>query len=220
MKTIITSILYFLTGILFLLFKNHSTFILSFFLKGMIMTILMLHYLQNIKIAENKSHVILFAGLIFSLAGDLLLEIPGMFIAGLVAFLTAHVMYIAVFFLAPGKSALTEKRLLLLLPLVLYLVLLMMFLYFDLGPMRFPVMLYSVVILTMLAAAMSRLGKVANDSYWLVVAGATLFVLSDSAIAVNRFGHSFEGSSWFIMTTYISAQYLIVKGYIRQFKTK
>jgi uncharacterized membrane protein YhhN len=129
-------------------------------------------------------------------------------------------MYITVFLLVPGKSVLTGKRLLLFLPLVLYLALLMMFLYNNLGPMRFPVMIYSVVILAMLATAMTRLGKVANNSYWLVVAGAILFVLSVSAIAVNRFGHSFEASSWFIMTTYISAQYLIVMGYIRQVKVK
>jgi uncharacterized membrane protein YhhN len=49
--------------------------------------------------------------------------------------------------------------------------------------------------------------------------GAILFVLSDSAIAINKFGHNFSGFSIVVMTTYLAAQYLIVTGYIRQYRS-
>jgi uncharacterized membrane protein YhhN len=70
----------------------------------------------------------------------------------------------------------------------------------------------------MLAAAINRKAKVSQESFYLVLAGAMLFVISDSAIAVNKFGNHFEYSDTLIMSTYIFAQYLILKGYLAQYK--
>ena len=83
--------------------------------------------------------------------------------------------------------------------------------------MRLPVIVYAVVILTMLTGAINRIEKVKKESYFLVLAGAILFVISDSSIAVNKFSHQFDSSGMVIMSTYIVAQYLIVAGYISQF---
>jgi uncharacterized membrane protein YhhN len=130
----------------------------------------------------------------------------------------AHVMYVIVFFLTPGKSVFSGKRVFLILPILLYGIILILFLYNNLGPMRLPVIIYAFVILVMLAGAINRFEKAERVSYWLIVAGAILFVLSDSAIAVNKFGHGFKGATWFIMINYIFAQYLILSGYIRQEK--
>jgi uncharacterized membrane protein YhhN len=69
----------------------------------------------------------------------------------------------------------------------------------------------------MLAGAINRIDKVKKKSFWLVLAGAILFVISDSAIAINKFSYKFEYSGLVIMSTYIVAQYLIVTGYINQF---
>jgi uncharacterized membrane protein YhhN len=91
------------------------------------------------------------------------------------------------------------------------------FLYGDLAEMKLPVIIYAIVILTMLSGAINRSEKVNQHSYWLVLAGAILFVISDSAIAVNKFSLPFESSGIVIMSTYILAQYLIVTGYIYQF---
>jgi uncharacterized membrane protein YhhN len=82
--------------------------------------------------------------------------------------------------------------------------------------MRIPVIIYAVVILTMLAGAINRIEKVNRQSCIMVLAGAILFVISDSAIAVNKFSYQFESSEIVVMSTYVLAQFLIIKGYIRQ----
>ena len=92
------------------------------------------------------------------------------------------------------------------------------YLYSGLGEMRLPVLIYTAVILTMLTGAINRKEKANSISYYLILAGAVLFVISDSAIAINKFSYHFEYSGIVIMSTYIMAQYLIVTGYIYQFR--
>jgi uncharacterized membrane protein YhhN len=70
----------------------------------------------------------------------------------------------------------------------------------------------------MLCGAVNRYEKVSRLSYWIVLAGAILFVLSDSGIAFSKFIHPFSGTSLLIMSTYVAAQYLIVAGFIMQSK--
>jgi uncharacterized membrane protein YhhN len=52
-----------------------------------------------------------------------------------------------------------------------------------------------------------------------MLAGAVLFVISDSLIAISRFGQSFEGSGIAVMLTYIAGQYLLILSAIRWLKT-
>ena len=161
------------------------------------------------------------AGLIFSWSGDIFLEFshlnPEMFIPGLVSFLLAHVMYIIIFIRTPGKNSILKSRIFLLIPVMVFGIILIWFLYDDLADMRIPVIIYAVVILTMLATALNRIDKVNRNSFYTVLAGAILFVISDSTIAINKFSTPFEASGILIMSTYILAQYLIVTGYIKQF---
>jgi uncharacterized membrane protein YhhN len=107
-----------------------------------------------------------------------------------------------------------------LLPLLLYGAGVIYYLQRDLGEMLMPVTLYTFVILVMVTGAINRLKKVNSTSFWLVLTGAILFLISDSALAINKFGHPFGGSSIVIMSTYLLAQYLIITGYIRQFRDK
>jgi uncharacterized membrane protein YhhN len=220
MKNTLISLLYFLTGILFLIFKQYPSFLAAFILKTLIIPVLMVLFLTNLRTAENLLNKLILAGLIFSWAGDVLLEVPegaaGLFIPGLVCFLLAHIMYLSVFFLTSGENFILRRGIFFIVPLVIYGTGLVYYLYNGLGDMRMPVILYTAVILTMLAGAINRLKKVNRASYWLVLAGAILFVVSDSAIAVDKFWHHFSGSEIMVMLTYISAQYLIVTGYIRQ----
>ena len=48
-----------------------------------------------------------------------------------------------------------------------------------------------------------------------MVAGALLFVLSDSILAINKFYMPFDLAGTFIMLTYGFAQYLIVQGAVK-----
>jgi uncharacterized membrane protein YhhN len=140
------------------------------------------------------------------------------FILGLGCFLIAHIMYLTVFLSTAGENTIKGNGILLVIPVFLYLAILMIYLYPHLGEMRLPVIIYAIVILSMLAAAINRKAKVSKISFYLVLAGAVLFVISDSAIAVNKFGNQFEYSDIIIMSTYILAQYLILKGYLAQYK--
>lgn len=221
MKTIGLSLVYFITGLLFITIQQ-SSFYTGLILKALIIPVLILLFIVNIRKEYNTSDIMIFSGLIFSWAGDVVLELSGrhgdLFIAGLLCFLLAHIMYSVVFFGTPGKNALFGSRAYLVIPVLVFGMGLIYYLYDDLSGMRVPVIIYAIVILLMLAGAINRIEKVNRQSYFLVLTGAILFVISDSAIAINKFSFHFENSGIVIMSTYIAAQYLIVTGYIKQSK--
>jgi uncharacterized membrane protein YhhN len=129
------------------------------------------------------------AGLACSLAGDVFLMLPGdFFLQGLVSFLAAHVCYIAAF--TTGGPRLTPA---VLVPYALFLATLLSCLWPYLGPLAVAVAVH--VLRTAAAAA--------------AASGAVLFVVSDSALAVNRFVGHFNGARLVIMGTYVAAQALI-----------
>jgi uncharacterized membrane protein YhhN len=224
MKTFSLSVFYFLTGLLFIILQGQVSFLTGLVIKAFIIPLLMLIFYLNISLKIELLNRIMFAGLFFSWAGDLILELSerygDLFISGLVCFLLAHVMYLIVFFVTPGRNSIFRKYFYLLIPVIVYGIGLVYYLYNDLAEMRVPVILYSMVILTMLTGAINRLGKVNRISYYLVLMGAIFFVLSDSAIAIDKFSHQFESSGTVIMSTYVIAQFLIVMGYIKQFREK
>jgi uncharacterized membrane protein YhhN len=221
MKRSVIPIIYFLTGAIYIIIQNHTTFYPGLAVKALIMPLLMILFLQNLNLSGSPLNLLMFAGIIFSWAGDVILEFSkvtaNIFVAGLICFLLAHIMYLTVFITTPGKNSISGYRLWLLLPVMIYGIALVTFLYGDLAQMKLPVIIYAIVILSMLSGAINRKEKVNRRSYWLVLAGAILFVISDSAIAVNKFSLPFESSGIVIMSTYILAQYLIVTGYINQF---
>jgi uncharacterized membrane protein YhhN len=223
MKNIILTILYFFLGFIFILLQNQSLFLPGFVVKALIIPVLMALFIVNLKLNLNRLNRLVFAGLLFSWAGDVILESSqkngDLFIAGLLCFLLAHIMYFTAFVITAGKSVITGKRIFLLVPVILYGTGLVYYLYDDLSNMRLPVILYAIVILTMIVGAINRIDKVSRVSYFMVLAGAILFVISDSAIAINKFGHPFESSGIVVMSTYVIAQFLIITGYIRQYNS-
>ncbi|OFY68127.1 MAG: hypothetical protein A2V64_07800 [Bacteroidetes bacterium RBG_13_43_22] len=218
MKTRVLSLLYFLTGILFIILENNSSALTQFIFKALIIPWLIIILILNVKPLMNRLNLLVIAGLLFSWAGDMVLQFT--FIPGLILFLMTHVMYLTVFIITPGKNVIFTKRSYLLIIVLIYGALLVYLLYGDLGDMRLPVLVYAIIILAMLAAAINRLEKVNRPSYWLVLAGAILFVISDSAIAINKFSWDFNYSSVVIMLTYIAAQYLITIGFLKQYPLK
>jgi uncharacterized membrane protein YhhN len=224
MRSVIIIVLYSLTGILYLSLQSWCPAVLEFLLKALIIPLLIALFLVNRKPGCDILQKLLLAALVFSWIGDVLLDIPksagDFFIPGLLSFLAAHIMYLALFLKTPGPDLISWKRSYLLLPVVIYGLLLVYYLNPGLGVMRVPVILYSIAILAMLSAAMNRARKVKQLSFYLVLSGAILFLISDSGIAVSRFHHHFQGSSLFIMSTYMLAQLLIVSGYIFQTREK
>lgn len=157
--------------------------------------------------------------LVFCWVGDFLLLFVPMdelyFILGLVAFLIGHILYIRTFqklVNTPQSPLLPTQKLRMVFPVFLAGTGLITILYAGLGPMRIPVIAYAVVIMVMAASAILRLNRTNIGSYWYLVGGAAIFMLSDSLLALNKFYSPFVGASVAIMATYVLAQYLIVRG--------
>ena len=148
-------------------------------------------------------------GLLASLVGDvcLMLEGEGWFARGLVAFLMAHLLYIVAFTVARAGHAAPWYDAL---PFVLYGVVILRILWPHLGEMRAPVFAYVAVILLMAWQAANRWIAVqgAVGSTW-ALAGAYLFVLSDSVLALSRFRGTWRSARFWVLSTYFAAQWLL-----------
>ena len=78
--------------------------------------------------------------------------------------------------------------------------------------------LYALTLLTMGIWAHKRRGATSSASFLMVSAGALLFVLSDSMIAINKFTIEVPAERLLVMSTYIIAQYLIIQGLLKHHK--
>jgi uncharacterized membrane protein YhhN len=145
-------------------------------------------------------------GLVFSLAGDVFLMLPGDFFrAGLASFLVAHLLYIAAFSKAMGFSFAPWS----LLPVAAVAGVLLRWLWRHLEGDRGPVVVYVAVIATMGWQALSQWLGVEATWATLALAGAASFMLSDATLAVDRFRGAFGGAPVLILGSYYAAQWLI-----------
>jgi len=145
----------------------------------------------------------IFAGLSFSLLGDVLLETTDqLFVFGLLSFLVAHLFYIMAFYKRKTVNAYGIAVFLLLFGMSYYL-----FLFSKLGEMALPVLVYLIVILFMVWSSFSQrqFDRNAKFAAW----GALFFMFSDSLIAYTKFYEPVEYSRYVIILTYWLAQYLI-----------
>lgn len=157
--------------------------------------------------------LILGLGLIFSWGGDILLSFQTeeiYFLGGLGMFLCAQLSYAFVMNKSSfQKLSFSFKKLL---PVFAYALILMFFIIPKAGNMILPILAYAFCIFLMLSIARLREGFTNSKSFQYTMIGAALFVLSDSVIAINKFVIEVPFASAWIMSTYIVAQYLIVKG--------
>jgi uncharacterized membrane protein YhhN len=148
---------------------------------------------------------LIIAGLVISTAGDVFLMLPSdRFVAGLVAFLLAHLFYIAAF--VSEISALTGW---LIIPFVFFGFIIYAILTPSLGKLRYPVLIYVVVILIMAWLSWERWSQTSQSWALLASIGAVLFLISDTILALNRFRKSFKLARALNLTTYFAAQWLI-----------
>jgi len=179
--------------------------------KPLLMVTLLLYFLAA-STGYPSWRYLVYGALGFSWAGDVFLMAEDLFVLGLASFLVAHIFYIAAY----QKTGAAKGRLR---PVdaVKFVVVglgLVWVLYPGLGDMLIPVIVYALVLLTMAIWAHKRRDATSDHSFALVAAGAVLFVMSDAAIAVNKFALEVPFEAVIVMTTYISAQYLIVRGLV------
>ncbi|MFN8208035.1 MAG: lysoplasmalogenase [Bacteroidales bacterium] len=200
----------------------NPAWMITFFAKALPMIILFLWGITEKKTGNPLFYRLILTGIIFSLAGDLLLQWnnrqDGFFIFGLGAFLFTQVFYTLAFF-SGGKTLYRLKKIwpaLILLPV--YGLTLVFYLKAGLGEMLIPVSVYASVIVLMCMGALSRLPLYPGKATLFVISGAVLFLMSDSMIAISRFGPGFPLSRLSILLTYFLGQYLIIHGVLARNK--
>ena len=180
--------------------------------KPLLMITLLLYFLSASR-GYPAWRIYVVIALVFSWAGDIFMIWSDMFIAGLLSFLVAHVFYIITYHRTGAASG--ELRPLDILKFVLLGVILIWVIYPGLGNLLVPVLVYALVLLSMGVWAHKRRGATPTISFMLVSIGVLLFVISDGLIAVNKFAFEIPAERFLIMSTYISAQYLIIQGLLK-----
>jgi uncharacterized membrane protein YhhN len=153
---------------------------------------------------------LLLIGMIFCLAGDVLLALPGekMFLYGLVCFLLGHLFYAGAFFHTAGFNRWTVFGLAICLSAGGGVFL---WLRSHLGAMKIPVISYILVISVMVAGAGSLMaaGELKLSGRWLAFVGALNFYLSDVFVAHQRFLKTEFLNRLIGLPLYYSGQFLL-----------
>lgn len=162
----------------------------------------------------------------FSWLGDVFLMFAGrdfiFFIAGLSAFLMAQIVFIFLFLRTinlSGKKPFLKKKPYFLLTYIAYGLIVYILLFDQLDMvLRIAIFVYMLVLLGMSSMALNRYGNGHPVSFSYIFIGSILFVISDTMIALNKFLIAIPYVGVLIMTTYISAQYLIMRGLLKQYE--
>ncbi len=143
------------------------------------------------------------AGLLFSLAGDVFLMLPkDRFIEGLGSFLIAHLCYIVGFCQLTGFGGSPSNLIIWLVPAVIVYQRLAP----HLGKIKPAVILYIAAIAVMAWQGTEMGLLVSGNRGWWAIAGVSLFVISDSVLAINRFRQQFHAAQGIVLGTYFPAQ--------------
>lgn len=196
--------------LIFFDFKN-----LNYFLKPLLMLILMLAVFFSQEFPSKK--ILLFA-LFFSWGGDVILLFSDLsniyFIVGLVSFLLSHIFYIFLF----GKQKKSDKLINVrkfafgVSILTGYFAVFICFLFAHLNNLKIPVLIYIITISTMFIFALKGFLTWNREGKTKILIGAIFFIISDSILSLNEFYTNIMHGTFYVMTTYIVAQFLIVKG--------
>jgi uncharacterized membrane protein YhhN len=197
-----------------------GTRMLVYATKPLLMLVLGSWFFFNSRRVGDRFTLLIQAGLLFSLFGDVALMFQHVdefnFLIGLGAFMVAQLCYALAFAQniseTPGGQGLLVGSLLAA-AVVGYGIIFAS----DLLPrmeetLVLPVTIYAIAICTMGVLAALRFGRTYTQSFVLVFAGALLFIVSDSLLATNRFARPLYHASWSVMLTYGLGQALITAG--------
>lgn len=172
------------------------------------LTILLIAFIAGLAASDSAPpyKLLILAGLGFSLIGDVFLMLRNKrFVEGLTCFLAAHLFYIAAF----RAGLVLAWNSLALFSFIVYAMIMIRFLFSRLGRMKFPVIAYMFVLTAMAGLAAERFIQIGNARALCAFVGGALFVVSDSALAINRFLKEFKFAQPLILGTYFAAQALI-----------
>jgi uncharacterized membrane protein YhhN len=203
--TILTA-LAFVSGVLAILGAYQQRSLIHYLFKPLTICFVILIALQPKNPVSSFYRYAIILGLLFSLAGDIFLMLPrDSFIQGLVSFFIAHLFYVAAFIYASGL----DLPIVSMIPFALYGSLMLRLLWPHLGKLRLPVVAYMMVILLMGWTATGRWIWTGQAGSLTAMAGAILFMASDSLLALDKFRGRFRSAQLLILSTYFAAQWLI-----------
>lgn len=157
---------------------------------------------------KGSIRLFLLLGLAFSLIGDVLLALDGLFIAGLGAFLLAQLTYATLFV---KQARLSIQGALFSCVILIFISIAAWNILPHTEDLKWIILAYMGAISFMAISAGFR-----HDPYFLLTAlGAASFVVSDTLIAISKFISPFPLSDIAIMFTYYLAQLLITLGVSR-----
>ncbi len=140
--------------------------------------------------------------LLLSAAGDVLLELDGLFVAGMGAFGLAHVVYSIIFGLRLKRDGVAPVGWLPAAAIFAVSVALFVWFYPTMFEFAVPGTAYQIIISAMVVLALLSRAPV------LAKVGAVLFMLSDTLIALGMF-KGLDQPGWAVWITYIGAQILL-----------
>lgn len=154
----------------------------------------------------NHYSLLILAGLLFSMFGDIFLMLKQQkFIAGLVSFLIAHILYIVAFYhLLPGAPELVHLLYFAIPALSVY-----AYLYPGLAKLKLPVLVYVGAIMLMGYFSLAVYFAQPNQFALAAFIGAVVFMISDATLAINKFRLPFKAAQLIILSTYYVAQWCI-----------
>jgi uncharacterized membrane protein YhhN len=157
--------------------------------------------------AQSSYGAAIALGLIFSLAGDIWLMLPGdRFLPGLASFLLAHLSYCFAFASADRFADFPWPALV---PTAVG-ALVLWYLWPALpSKLRPPVSAYVLVMVAMASLAGYRASSDPSIGALSAAIGALLFLASDAGLAVNRFRRPFRSAHVIVLGTYYAGQLLI-----------
>lgn len=201
---------------------------LIYITKPLLMIFLGLHFYFNKATTTNYGQLIL-VGLLFSFLGDTFLMFretgarsQQFFLLGLGSFLITQGLYFLAFLKYTKGKGYIRKHPWIALIFMAFLISNSLFLLPDLpSDFKIPVLIYSTVITLMVLSTTNLYGEIPSSIFSYLIIGVLLFMCSDTLIGLNQFKKEdlqIPFPRLAIMSTYILAQWLIVKGSIALLK--
>ena len=195
--------------------------------KGLFLPSLIMYLYVQDNVSNKPGKNLVMIGLLGSFLGDVFLLSKSLFIPGMVAFMTTHIINIIFFSKIYGlkqpKSTILKASTFLLLSFC-------WFIYFQLngamGNLIYPILVYMLLIcaaaLMAVHVSKNKGTNIIANNFW--IPGMLFFIASDTVLAFNMFDWSIndpiENIGLVTMLTYGLAQFFLVKGFQMYFTSK
>ncbi|MHA1306883.1 MAG: lysoplasmalogenase [Candidatus Heimdallarchaeota archaeon] len=204
--------------------EKKAGMIIRYVTKPVLIPFLAIYYILSIYYTSGIASVnwFIFVGLLFGLAGDLLLinrpdpeEQKLLFMLGLVSFLLGHIFYVVAFIWSvTAPYTYTLWTLGIAIPIIIYGVLIGIKILPNAEEMKIPVLVYILIIFSMGIIATMLYGEMSTIGYIMLLVGVLLFIISDTINAWYKFIKEFQYERLLVMSTYLVSQFFIVLGFV------